>query len=80
MIIFSTPQFGFISLHQSYCTGSSLMPQVKGFNNFSMRKQEFQKQNPDALELIRGKSTTMIGVMNGFMTNLKGLPSGRVSN
>ena len=28
MIIFSTPQFGFISLHQSYCTGSSLMPQV----------------------------------------------------
>ena len=65
MIIFSTPQFGFISLHQSYCTGSSLMP---------------QKQNPDALELIRGKSTTMIGVVNGFMTNLKGLPSGGFSN
>ena len=38
-----------------------------------------QKQNPDALELIRGKSTTMIG-LNGFLTNLKGLPSGQVSN
>lgn len=38
LIIFSTQQFNFVKIDQSYCTGSSLMP---------------QKQNPDALELIR---------------------------
>ena len=56
------------------------MPQVKILRLcVIIDRMETQKQNPDALELIRGKSTTMIGVLNGFMTNLKGLPSGRVS-
>lgn len=40
-------------------TGSSLMP---------------QKQNPDALELLRGKTGRVIGRLNGFMITLKGLP------
>lgn len=43
----------------AYSTGSSLMP---------------QKKNPDALELLRGKTGTVIGRLNGFMITLKGLP------
>ena len=35
-----------------------------------------QKQNPDALELIRGKCSSSIGRLTGFMTSVKGLPSG----
>jgi len=61
MITFCSPQFSFIKLDQAFCTGSSLMP---------------QKQNPDALELIRGKSSTTVGRLSGFLTTLKGLPSG----
>jgi len=61
MITFCSPQFGFIKLDQAFCTGSSLMP---------------QKQNPDALELIRGRCSSTIGRLTGFLTALKGLPSG----
>jgi argininosuccinate lyase len=43
----------------AYSTGSSLMP---------------QKKNPDALELLRGKSGTVIGRLNGLLITLKGLP------
>jgi argininosuccinate lyase len=43
----------------AYSTGSSLMP---------------QKKNPDALELLRGKSGAVIGRLNGFLVTLKGLP------
>lgn len=49
----------FVTMADAYSTGSSLMP---------------QKKNPDALELLRGKSGTVIGRLNGFMVTLKGLP------
>jgi argininosuccinate lyase len=48
-----------IKMSDAYCTGSSLMP---------------QKKNPDALELLRGKSGRVIGHATGFMCTLKGLP------
>ncbi len=59
MIIFSTDEFSFISLPDELCTGSSLMP---------------QKKNPDALELIRGKTSRVIGDLFSLFTLLKGLP------
>lgn len=60
VILYSSPQFGFITLDERYTTGSSLMP---------------QKQNPDVLELARGKTGRIIGHLTGFLTTLKGLPS-----
>ncbi|MHB8627915.1 MAG: argininosuccinate lyase [Aggregatilineales bacterium] len=60
VILYSSPQFGFINLDERYTTGSSLMP---------------QKQNPDVLELARGKTGRIIGHLTGFLTTLKGLPS-----
>ncbi len=60
VILYSSPQFGFINLDERYTTGSSLMP---------------QKQNPDILELARGKTGRIIGHLTGFLTTLKGLPS-----
>jgi len=60
VILYSSPQFGFITLDERYTTGSSLMP---------------QKQNPDVLELARGKTGRVIGHLTGFLTTLKGLPS-----
>ncbi len=59
-ILYSSPQFGFIDLDERYTTGSSIMP---------------QKQNPDVLELARGKTGRIIGHLTGFLTTLKGLPS-----
>ena len=59
LIIFSTGEFSFISLPDALCTGSSLMP---------------QKKNPDALELIRGKSARVIGDLFSLFSLLKGLP------
>ncbi|RPB19380.1 argininosuccinate lyase [Terfezia boudieri ATCC MYA-4762] len=59
LIIFSTSEFGFVTCADAYSTGSSLMP---------------QKKNPDALELLRGKSGRVFGQMAGFMYTLKGLP------
>ena len=59
LIIYSTSEFGFVSLADAYSTGSSLMP---------------QKKNPDSLELLRGKSGRVFGQMAGFMYTLKGLP------
>ncbi len=61
VILYSSPQFGFVSLDERYTTGSSIMP---------------QKQNPDVLELTRGKTGRIIGHLTGFLTTLKGLPSG----
>lgn len=49
----------FVTMADAYSTGSSLMP---------------QKKNPDALELLRGKSGTVAGRLSGFLTTLKGLP------
>jgi argininosuccinate lyase len=60
IVLFTTAEFGFIELSDSYSTGSSLMP---------------QKKNPDLFELARGKAGTMIGLLMGFMSTLKGLPS-----
>ncbi len=60
LILFSSSEFGFVTLADAYATGSSLMP---------------QKKNPDVLELTRGKAGTLLGYLTGLMTTLKGLPS-----
>jgi argininosuccinate lyase len=60
IVLFSTAEFGFIELSDAYSTGSSLMP---------------QKKNPDMFELARGKAGTLIGLLTGLMSTLKGLPS-----
>ncbi|KAJ7098029.1 argininosuccinate lyase [Mycena belliarum] len=60
LIIYSTAEFGFVTLSDAYSTGSSIMP---------------QKKNPDSLELLRGKSGRIFGNMTGFLMTLKGLPS-----
>lgn len=59
IIIWSTPQFGFITLSDQWSTGSSIMP---------------QKKNPDAAELIRGKTGRLNGNVVQVLTMLKGLP------
>jgi argininosuccinate lyase len=61
LILFASAEFRFVRLSDRYSTGSSLMP---------------QKRNPDALELARGKSGRLLGELTGFLTLLKGLPSG----
>lgn len=61
LIIFSSDEFGFVTLPESYTTGSSLMP---------------QKRNPDGLELARGKAARLAGDVAGALAMLKGLPSG----
>ncbi|WPX10136.1 argininosuccinate lyase [Anaerocellum danielii] len=58
-IIFNTDEFKFIELDDSFCSGSSIMP---------------QKKNPDALELIRGKTGRIYANLIGLLTVLKGLP------
>lgn len=58
-ILFATQEYGFIKLPEAYATGSSAMP---------------QKQNPDALELIRGKAARIIGNQMALITTVKGLP------
>jgi argininosuccinate lyase len=58
-IIWSTVEFGFLELPQSFCTGSSIMP---------------QKINPDVLELIRGKTARVVGNHTRLMILTKGLP------
>ncbi|MFC1549061.1 argininosuccinate lyase [Candidatus Omnitrophota bacterium] len=59
LILYSTPEFGFLEIGDEYCTGSSLMP---------------QKKNPDVLELIRGRSAQVISALNSIFVLLKGLP------
>ena len=58
-IIWSTSEFNFIRLPQSFCTGSSIMP---------------QKVNPDVVELIRGKTARVIGNLQTLLVLTKGLP------
>ena len=58
-ILFATQEYSFITLPEAYSTGSSAMP---------------QKQNPDALELIRGKAARLIGNQVALLTAVKGLP------
>jgi len=59
MIRFSSQEYGFVQLPESYSTGSSAMP---------------QKKNPDLLELTRGKSARVTGAANALMVLFKGLP------
>jgi argininosuccinate lyase len=58
-ILWSTTEFGFLRLPQTFCTGSSIMP---------------QKINPDVLELIRAKAGRVIGNLTSLLVLLKGLP------
>jgi len=59
IIVWATPQFGFITLSDQWSTGSSIMP---------------QKKNPDAAELVRGKTGRLNGNLLQLMTVMKGLP------
>ncbi len=59
LILYSIPEFGFISMDEKFTTGSSLMP---------------QKKNPDVLELIRGRSAGIIGDLNSILVLLKAQP------
>jgi argininosuccinate lyase len=58
-ILWSTVEFNFLDLPDSFCTGSSIMP---------------HKKNPDVLELIRGKSARVIGDLHQLLVLVKGLP------
>ncbi len=57
--MWATSEFGFVTLHDAYSTGSSMMP---------------QKKNPDIAELVRGKSGRAYGNLVSILTTLKGLP------
>ena len=61
MILFSMPEFGWFSLPERLCTGSSIMP---------------QKRNPDALELMRAKAASVGSWAAGVKTVIRSLPSG----
>lgn len=60
LIIYSSSEFGFVTLSDAYSTGSSIMP---------------QKKNPDSLELLRGKTGRVFGDFSGLLMTLKGVPS-----
>jgi argininosuccinate lyase len=59
IVIWSTPQFGFVRLSDAFSTGSSIMP---------------QKKNPDAAELVRAKTGRINGHLVALLTVMKGLP------
>ncbi|HEX5707575.1 MAG TPA: argininosuccinate lyase, partial [Pyrinomonadaceae bacterium] len=59
LIIYASAEFGFVEFGDAVATGSSLMP---------------QKKNPDALELVRGKSGRVFGRLVSLLTTVKGLP------
>jgi len=59
IIVFSSAEFGYITLDDAYSTGSSMMP---------------QKKNPDIAELARGKTGRLIGNLTGVLATLKALP------
>ncbi len=59
LILWSSQEFGFVTLPDSHTTGSSIMP---------------QKKNPDVSELTRGKTGRVYGHLLGLLTTLKGLP------
>ncbi len=59
LVIWSSPEFGFIEISDAFCTGSSIMP---------------QKKNPDVAELMRGKTGRVYGNLVSLLTVLKGLP------
>ena len=59
VILWSTTEFGFVDIDESYATSSSIMP---------------QKKNPDVVELARGKTGRVYGNLMGFLTVMKALP------
>ncbi|MEL0081430.1 MAG: argininosuccinate lyase [Gammaproteobacteria bacterium] len=59
LVLWSSQQFDFVNLSDSYCTGSSIMP---------------QKKNPDVPELVRGKSGRVIGNLINLITLMKAQP------
>jgi argininosuccinate lyase len=59
LVIWSTPQFGFVRLSDAFTTGSSIMP---------------QKRNPDAAELVRAKAGRILGAFTALTMTMKGLP------
>ncbi len=59
LILWSSSEFAYISLPDTFCTGSSLMP---------------QKKNPDSCELLRGKAARLQGNLTALLTMVKGLP------
>ncbi len=59
LVLWSTPQFGFARMSEDFTSGSSIMP---------------QKRNPDAAELLRGKSGRVLGHLQALLVTLKGLP------
>lgn len=59
LVLWSSQEFNFIELDDSFCTGSSIMP---------------QKKNPDAAELIRGKTGRVYGNLINLLTIMKALP------
>lgn len=59
LVIWSSAQFGFVRMSDSFSTGSSIMP---------------QKKNPDAAELIRSKIGRVVGDLNSLLISMKGLP------
>ncbi len=61
LILWSGAEYSFVSFDESYATGSSLMP---------------QKQNPDGLELVRGKTGRLLGDSVSLLTTVKGLATG----
>lgn len=61
LVVYASAEFGLLRLADAYSTGSSLMP---------------QKRNPDGAELARARGGTLLGLLTGYMTSLKGLPTG----
>jgi argininosuccinate lyase len=59
IVLWTSAQFGFVRLSDAFSTGSSIMP---------------QKRNPDAAELVRGKSGRVLGALMGLLVVMKGLP------
>lgn len=59
LVLWSSSEFGFVEMDDSYATASSIMP---------------QKKNPDVAELGRGKAGRVFGHLTGMLTTMKGLP------
>jgi argininosuccinate lyase len=59
LIVWSTPEFGFVEIADAFCTGSSIMP---------------QKKNPDVPEIVRGKTGRVYGNLMALLTLMKALP------
>ncbi len=59
IVLWTSPQFGFVALSDKFTTGSSIMP---------------QKRNPDAAELVRAKTGRIAGALLGLLVVMKGLP------